>query len=319
MNPLGLPPGFRDILFDEAKTRRMVEGKLAGVFEQRGYREVVPSAIEFVDLYTRGKQSVKDRVYRFLDRQDNLVALRADFTPAVARILSTRASSVEPPVKVWYVGSVFRKVEPEQGRFSEITQVGAELLGTNSISTDAEIIDTAMSCLSALGIDAVQVHINHAGVFRGIVEAMDLDKAALLSVTSELDRKDTRALATRLQELEVPGDVQEQLRALTGLIGGIEVLETAQTKIRNEKSRKALADLEKLSTTLTAWKDVLCYDLTEIDEMEYYTGIMFKFFSPKLRTELGGGGRYDGLMHDLGLRMPAVGFSFSLESLLHLI
>lgn len=319
MNSLGLPPGFRDVLFEEARARRSIEGKLAGVFEQRGYKEVIPSTVEFLDLYTRGKQSIKDRVYRFLDRQDNLLALRADFTPAVARIVSTRSSASEMPIKLWYVGSVFRKVEPEQGRFCEITHAGAELLGTNSISTDAEIITTALSCLSSLGIENVLVHINHAGIFRGIVEAMGLDSTALSLVKSELDRKDTRALAARLQKLDVPGDVQAQLRALTGMIGGEEVLAEARGKIRNEQSRIALAELDGLAAALAPWKKYLCYDLTEIDEMEYYTGIMFKFFSPKLRAELGGGGRYDALMKEFGTGMPAIGFSFSLESLMELV
>lgn len=319
MNSLGLPPGFRDVLFEEARARRSIEGKLAGVFEQRGYKEVIPSTVEFLDLYTRGKQSIKDRVYRFLDRQDNLLALRADFTPAVARIVSTRSSASETAIKVWYVGSVFRKVEPEQGRFCEITQVGAELLGTNSISTDAEIITTALSCLSTLGIENVRVHINHAGIFRGIVEAMGLDNTALSLVKSELDRKDTRALAARLQKLDVPGDVQVQLRALTGMIGGEEVLAEARAKIPNEQSRMALAELDELAAALAPWKKSLCYDITEIDELEYYTGIMFKFFSPRLRAELGGGGRYDALMKEFGPGMPAIGFSFSLESLMELV
>ena len=319
MSVQGLPPGFRDVLSDEAKARRTLEGMLAGVFEQRGYREVTPSTIEYLDLYTRGKQSITDRVYRFLDRQDNLLALRADFTPAIARIVSMRGSALALPIRVWYVGSVFRKVDPEQGRFCEITQVGAELLGTNSVPTDAEIISTAMSCLSILAIDGVQVHINHAGIFRGIVEAMDLDGRALSMVKSELDRKDTRALSARLEQLDVPGDVRAQLRALTGLIGGQELLGEAREKIHNERSRAALQELEALASSLTPWKENLCYDLTEIDEMEYYTGIMFKFFHPKLRGELGGGGRYDALLKEFGTGMPAVGFSFSMESLLELV
>jgi ATP phosphoribosyltransferase regulatory subunit len=319
MNSLGLPPGFRDVLFEEARARRSIEGKLAGVFEHRGYKEVVPSTVEFLDLYTRGKQSIKDRVYRFLDRQDNLLALRADFTPAVARIVSTRAPAAETPMKVWYVGSVFRKVEPEQGRFCEFTQVGAELLGTNSVATDTEIIGTALSCLSSLGISNVLVHINHVGIFRGIVDAMGLDSMALSLVKSELDRKDTRALASRLQKLDVPGDVQAQLHALTGMIGGEDVLVEARAQIRNEQSRMALAELDGLAAALAPWKQYLCYDLTEVDELEYYTGVMFKFFSPRLRVELGGGGRYDALMREFGTEMPAIGFSFSLESLMELV
>lgn len=319
MESLGLPSGFRDILFEEAKKRRRMGNTLAGIFERRGYREVTPSGVELMELYARGNQSIRDRVYRFLDRDDNLLALRADFTPAVARIACTRLSSVDVPLKMWYMGNVFRKVSPKQGRFAEISQVGAELLGVDAAAGDAEIIATALECLSGLGVHDVQVHLNHAGIFRGIVEVMDLDRVALSQVREEVDRKDTRALAARLEHLDVRGDVGDQLRALTRFIGGDEVLTSALAVLSNPVSSSALGELRQIGELLHTWKKHISYDFTEIDEMEYYTGVMFRFYSTRLRSELGGGGRYDSLTKEFGRAMPAVGFSFSVEQLLDLV
>jgi ATP phosphoribosyltransferase regulatory subunit len=319
MTSMGLPIGFRDALFEEAKARRSIEDTLAGVFEQRGFREIIPSSVEFLELYMRGNQAARDHAYRFLDREDNLLALRADFTPAVARIVSTRLASAEPPVKVWYAGNVFRKVDPRQGRYSETTQIGAELIGVHSTASDAELIAAAMLCLSKLGIESVQLHINHAGILSGIVDAAVLDHAERDQVKSQLDRKDMHGLAAKLEELGVRREIQAQLHALSRLIGGEEVVQQALRSIDNERSRSALKELQSLAALLASWKAQIVYDLTEVDEMEYYTGVMFKMLSSRLRTELGGGGRYDTLLREFGTPIPAVGFSFSLENLVELV
>jgi ATP phosphoribosyltransferase regulatory subunit len=77
-------------------------------------------------------------------------------------------------------------------------------------------------------------------------------------------------------------------------------------------------DLLELAERLPCWKDRLLFDLTEIDELEYYTGMMFAIFSPRLKSELGKGGRYDALLQEFGRSLPAVGFSFSLDGLAEL-
>ncbi|MDH3252816.1 MAG: ATP phosphoribosyltransferase regulatory subunit [Ignavibacteria bacterium] len=313
---IGLPAGFRDLLFDQAKTVRTLETQLSVVFELAGYREIVPSTVEYFDLYSRGNQLVRKDVYRFLDRDDNLLALRADFTPAIARIVCSRLSTFQPPVKVWYSGTVFRKVDPQRGPYREVRQVGAELMGLNSITRDAEIINTAMSCLEALGLKNAQVHINHAGIFRGVIDSLGLTEEALRTVQSEIERKDTRALEGRLREIGVSDRMLAQLQKLTTCIGGPEVLQQALSFVESERARDAIQQLQQLAQHIPLSDDRIVFDLTESDEMEYYTGVMFKLFVPRLRHEIGGGGRYDSLLSEFGAQMPAVGFSLSVDSIL---
>ncbi len=315
---IGLPAGFRDLLFDESKKRRVVEAKLASVFERQGYGEVSPSGIEFLDIYARGNQGIKDKTFKFLDRDDNLLALRADFTPAIARIAAARLQNMPLPIKIWYSGSVFRKADLHRGRFHEFIQVGAELLGQNTAGTDAEVLNLAMLCLSALGIRDIQVHVNHAGIFRGIVNALKLDRQALKLVKSKIDRKDMRGLASRLETLGVAQDLRQQMECLSRSVGGLPVLATARSAITNPESRRAIDELAGLASSLESWKEHIVFDLTEIDEMEYYTGIMFEIFCPGLTSELGRGGRYDALLRDFGADMPAIGFSFSMDRLVEL-
>jgi len=316
---IGLPAGFRDLLFGDAQSRRRIEDSLARLFGEHGYGEIAPSAVEYHELYRRGNQSVEDRAVKFLDRDDNLLALRADFTPAIARIAASRLLQIPRPIRVWYAGSVFRKVDPKRGRYCEFRQVGAELLGLDSVEQDVEIIDLALSSLDALGVRDAKLHINHAGIFRSLVNDLRLDRKSLRQVKAAIDRKDARGLAARLESLGVSADIHDQLEVLASCVGGEEVLQRASEAVTNTSARYAIAGLRKLANGLTRWRDLITFDLAEIDEMEYYTGIMFTLFHPRLTTELGGGGRYDALLREFGAELPAVGFSFSVDALADLV
>ena len=316
---IGLPSGFRDVLFDEARGRRQIESKLATVFENAGYGEIIPSSIEFFETYLRGNEVARERAYRFLNRDDILLALRADFTLSVARIAATRLAGSLPPYRVWYCGNVFRKVDASRGNYKETSQAGAELLGINSATSDVEILRVALNCLAALGIDDVQLHLNHAGIFKGIADALGLDVEALRHVKSEIDRKDTRSLALRLRELGANTDLAAHLDLLSRSIGDETVLAKAEKQISVPASLAAINELRQIADALAFWRGNLTFDLTEIDEMEYYTGVFFSFFSPKLKHELGRGGRYDNMLAGFGAPMPAVGFSFSMDELVRLV
>jgi len=312
-NVIGLPAGFRDLLFEEAETRRRVENGFAAVFSSGGYREIVPSGVEFLDVYGRGNQGVKDRTFKFLDRDDNLLALRADFTPSVARIVAGRLRAGPLPIRLWYSGSVFRKADRHRGQFHEFSQIGAELIGVNSIARDAEVLDVALTCLMGAGVEDACVHVNHAGIFRGIVAALGLDARSLEKVKSAIDRKDMRTLGTRLEQLGVAAPVRSQVNTLSRCVGDAGVLAEASASVANDESLRAIGELVSLSGLLPQWASRIVFDLTEIDELEYYTGAMFNFFSPSHTGELGRGGRYDGLLKEFGADLPAVGFSLSLD------
>jgi ATP phosphoribosyltransferase regulatory subunit len=316
---IGLPTGFRDVIFDEARSRRRIEQQFAEVFDKRGFGEISPSGVEYLDVYTRGRQSIKDITFKFLDRDDNLLALRADFTPAIARVVSSGVLAEEVPYRIWYSGNVFRKADVHRGRFHEFRQIGAELLGTNSIERDVEVLQVALACLSSAGIKNVYLHLNHAGIFRGIIKSLSLDPDALRQVKTEIDRKDVRRVALRLQDFGVARDVQRQVDAICRCVGTREDLLAARKAIDNPEAASAMDELLELSSRLSSGTENIVFDLTEIDEMEYYTGVMFAFFSPKVSTELGRGGRYDTLLREFGRSMPAVGFSFSLDNLVSLL
>jgi len=316
---IGLPAGFRDILFDDAAKRRNITTTLAPLLAREGYKELSPSTIEFLDLYSRGHQSVRQRAFRFLDRDDNLLALRADFTPAVARIAAGPLKDEPLPLKLWYCGSVFRKTGRERGGFTEMAQIGAELIGDGSASSDAGLLKLMLTSLQQLGIAGVSLHLNHAGIFRGIVRELRLSPKAIRALKAEIDRKDVRGLADHLDGIGVGQELQQQLHQLSRLIGPASVLDEALGVLTNEESRSAIGELRTIASQLTQWRDLITFDLSEIDDLEYYTGVMCAVFTSQLNRELGKGGRYDSLLREFGRDLPAVGFSLSLDAMVELV
>lgn len=316
---IGLPAGFRDTLFDDAAKRRTITTRLAPYFEERGYREVSPSTIEFLDLYARGHQSARQRAYRFLDRDDNLLALRADFTPSVARIAAGPLKDEPLPLRLWYGGSVFRKTGRERGGFIEMAQIGAEMIGDGSTTSDVEILNLMLASLENLGIKGLSLHLNHAGVFRGILRELRLSPKDVRALKAEIDRKDVRALATHLDLIGIGAELQQQLHHLSRLVGPSSVLDEALRVLTNDESRSAIKQLRDIASRLDRWRDIITFDLTEIDDLEYYTGVMWAVFTSQLNRELGKGGRYDTLLREFGRDLPAIGFSLSLDALAELL
>jgi ATP phosphoribosyltransferase regulatory subunit len=128
-----------------------------------------------------------------------------------------------------------------------------------------------------------------------------------------------RKVTARLERQGVDQLVRDQLEAVCRCVGGIDILKATADLITNAESRHAIESLVQLWQELSRWKDRIIFDLTEIDEMEYYTGVMFAFFSPRLSSELGRGGRYDNLVQEFGRALPAVGFSFAVDGLAELL
>ena len=152
------------------------------------------------------------------------------------------------------------------------------------------MLSVALECLSKSGFPDACVHVNHAGIFRGIVNSLGLQESELADVRSAIDRKDMRALGARLEELGVHGSVRAQVHALSRCIGDLRALASVASSIDNRESRDAIASLESLAARLPGWRDRIIFDLTEIDEMEYYTGVMFTFLSPVHPSSWAGGG-----------------------------
>ena len=309
-----LPKGAKIYLPDEAAEKRCVEERLLGVFRRWGYREIVTPAYEYFDVLSQGTDhDLQERMFKMVDRESGrLLALRADITPQIARIVATRMRDDAKPLRLAYVTNVFRYDEPHVGRYREFYQAGVELVGLPHPEADAEMIAMTVEGLQALGLERFQIDVGQADFFRGILEDLEVDEATARELRLALGRKDQSSLERLVAELGAPGAVTELLLALPGLYGRGDVLERAERLVKNPRTEAALTNLAEVYRLLRAYglAEAVLLDLGEVRGFDYYSGVHFEAYVSGLGAALVGGGRYDDMLGRFGYECPATGFAF---------
>jgi ATP phosphoribosyltransferase regulatory subunit len=314
-----IPLGTQVLFGKAAKKRRQIEHAIFSVFEAWSYEEIIPPIFDYYDVFTKGMGlELEDTLYRFLDREGNILALRPEFTSLVAKSVATRLSDHPKPLRLCYCGEVLRYEAPRGGRQREFFQIGLEHIGGEKIHSDAEVILVAIESLRKLGIQAFQINLGELGYFAGIVERIDFSPQDLSKIKGLIDLKDEVGLKSEMERLNLSDRRRHIILSLVHLTGNADVLQRARQLVSNEKSQYALANLERLYQELKRHNvaEHITIDLSEVRGLDYYTGTVFKIYVPGLGFEIGGGGRYDNLLKNFGSGFPAVGFSFSLERLM---
>ena len=315
-----LPKGAKIYLPDEAAQKRRVEAELWSVFRKWGYREIVTPAYEYFDVLAQGTdQELQERMFKMVDRESGrLLALRADVTPQIARIVATRMREEPKPLRLAYVTNVFRYDEPHVGRYREFHQAGVELVGLPNPEGDAELIAMTVEGLRALGLERFQLDVGQADFFRGLLEDLGLDEARAGDLRSALGRKDVSALERIVAGLGAPAAVGELLLGLPTLYGRADVLDRAERLVKNPRSEAALRNLAEVYRLLTVYglADSVLLDLGEVSGFDYYSGVHFEAYVSGLGAPLAGGGRYDHMLARFGYDCPATGFAFEVGRVL---
>jgi ATP phosphoribosyltransferase regulatory subunit len=247
-----------------------------------------------------------------------MLALRADITPQIARIVATRLRDEPMPLRLAYLGNVFRYDDPQVGRYREFYQAGVELVGLEKPEADAEMIAMAVEGLRALGLGQFQVNVGQADFFRGVLDELRIDRPQARQLQEALSRKDASALEQLIAELAPPAATAELLLALPGLFGREEVLERAGALVKNARSERALANLAEVHRLLRVYglADSVILDLGEVRGFDYYSGVHFEGYVAGLGADICGGGRYDSMLARFGYDCPATGFAFDVGRLL---
>jgi ATP phosphoribosyltransferase regulatory subunit len=307
-----LPHGVQDLVLGEAVRRRQAEAELRSLFTRWSYREVIPPTFEYDDSLSVGAGPELRRVmYRFFDREGHTLALRADFTTQVARVVGSKFSDPVLPLRFFYMGSVFRYDEPQVGRQREFTQAGVELIGANTPVADAEVVALAVAALEALGIADFQINLGQMSLFRALTS--DLSRGQVECIREATDHKNRSRLLAALDEAGVRGAVRQVLLHLPQLMGGIEVLEGPRAL--GGAVAEAAESLAQVYDLLQAHgvAERVILDLGEVRGMDYYTGITFRGVAHGLGWPVLSGGRYDELVGQFGKPLAAVGFGMGIE------
>jgi len=310
-----LPPGVRDYLPVAAARRRGLAATAAAEIERWGYRGIITPLYEYADVLARGMGAAVQAM-RFVEpASGEVVALRPDLTPQVARLVATRMHDEPGPVRLYYQGSVVRL----DGARREIFQIGVELIDAPQPGGDLEVVALAEAALGALGIADYTVDLGHAAVVRAAVGLgsgdLGLDDEAMAALHLALMRKDGAAVAS-LATLTRVSDARKQLLcALPSLYGGPDVLGRARALVEDSTARAAIDELELLCARLGELgpAERLSIDLGEVRGFDYYTGTRFALYAEGVGGALASGGRYDGLVARFGRPARAAGFALDVD------
>jgi ATP phosphoribosyltransferase regulatory subunit len=314
-----VPPGSLDLLAGDVRRRRSVQRAWFALAEEHGYEEVIPPTFEYEEVFTRSAgPELTSRLIRFVDRDGALVALRADFTSSIARMVATRLLGAPLPLRLAYAGKVYRQEPEGVGRRREIFQLGAELIGDPSARADVEALRLVVTLVRGLGIGEFQINLGDIRFIRPLLQGLDTDQAEALRTA--IDRKDRAALAATAREIGAADGVARALVALPELIGRGEVLERARSLATTPEAEAAIQRLSEVDALLSPdERSHVVYDLGEIRGLGYYTGIQFELFVAGVGRAVGYGGRYDDLLALYGADRPAVGFALETDALADLV
>jgi ATP phosphoribosyltransferase regulatory subunit len=305
-----IPSGTRDVLPDEMRELRSITDALREVFERHGYGEVYTPAIEYESTLRRGDGGVQP-AYRVFDDHGEVLALRADMTVPIARLVATRYPTAEPPLRFGYVAHAYRQVTPHRGQMREFLQAGIELVGAPGSAGTAEALTVLCHALDAVGLQGYRVGLGDASLYPALLSGLGVDAEHRERLLHELATKDFVGLEREVRELGVAAADAELLVGVPQLRGGPGVLEAPPGPVAD-----ALAGLRAVLDRLDAGvAERVIFDLGLARGLGYYTGAVFDVYDPALGEPLGGGGRYDDLLGRFGRSLPAVGFAIGVDRL----
>lgn len=303
-----VPTGTRDLLPDELALERGISLAILDVFSKSGYREVATPALEYEETMRLGDPRAAERAYHVTDNDGRILVARFDSTIPIARMAATTLASADPPLRLCYLQSVLRPIEPKRGQSREFLQVGMELLGLDAPVGDAEAVTLACRVLEAAGIEDYRIAVGDSALFGNLLDAAGLDSEqnakARESVMYELETRDLVGLGRALAEAGLSEATRDQLLQTAQARGGKELLDRPGTERLRELS--ALLEGDDVSSRVI-------FDLGLIRSQTYYTGTVLEVYAAGYGSPLGGGGRYDELVGRFGRDLSAFGFALNMD------
>ena len=304
---ISAPKGVSEYVPNRSVAFEFVRENLIAPAKRAGYQLIELPVFEDTELFTRGvgesTDVVSKEMYTFEDRGGRSITLRPEGTAGVMRaVIEHGLDRGQLPVKVWYSGQFFRAERPQAGRYRQFYQVGIEAIGLDDPAIDAEIIAIADAGFKAIGLTKYRLEITSLGD----AESRAAHRVDLVKFISTLTLDEATKERARINPLRLFDDKREEMRTM---------MADAPLLINylNEESKLQFQQVQKFLDALG-----ISYQLNPrmVRGLDYYTGTTFEFVHDLLGAQsgIGGGGRYDGLMEQLGGQsLSGIGFGLGVD------
>ncbi len=310
MSKYQAPKGVSEYFPPRSNLFEVVRDQLIAPAKRAGYSLIELPVFEDTELFERGvgesTDVVSKEMYTFEDRGGRSITLRPEGTAGVMRsVIENNLDRGQLPVKVFYVGPFFRAEKPQAGRYRQFYQVGIEAIGYNDPEIDAEVIWVADSAFKALGLKKYELQITTLGD----AASRAAHRIELVKFLDKLNLDEETKIRARLNPLRLFDDKRPEI---------ITAMKDAPMLVNylNEESR---SNFEKVKASLSALGIHYSINPRMVRGLDYYTGTTFEFMHPMLGAQsgIGGGGRYDGLMNQLGGQdLSGIGFGIGIDRVL---
>ena len=304
------PKGVSEYLPPRSASFEWVREKLINPAKLAGYQLMELPVFEDTQLFSRGvgesTDVVSKEMYTFEDRGGRSITLRPEGTAGVMRaVIEHSLDRGQLPVKVYYSGAFFRAERPQAGRYRQFYQVGVESIGIDDPAIDAEIIALADNAFKSIGLKRYRLEITSLGD----QASRAAHRSDLVQFLAGLDLDDATRARAEINPLRIFDDKREEIKAL--MVGAPLLIDylTPESK----------ANFDQVRTYLDALKISYVINPRMVRGLDYYTGTTFEFVHEDLAAQsgIGGGGRYDGLMHTLGgSDLSGIGFGLGVDRVL---
>ncbi len=308
------PAGARDLLPLDVAQKCWIEQRLQQVFHRWSYHRIITPTLERLDTLMAGGAIQLETVMQLREAEEGVLGLRPELTASIARAAVTRMAGVTYPQRLYYNANVFQR---DQGGSAsnqqEFYQAGVELLGGSGLLADAEVLLLLSDCLNTLGLGQWHLILGEAELTRSLLSPFPSAlQDQVRHCIAQLDR-------VALEALPLSPDLQQRALLLFDLRGKpANVLQKVASLDLELPQREVLNNLKSL-IELLGESFPLTLDLSLIQTLDYYTGIVFEVISDgDGQRVLGRGGRYDQLLslyHPRGEMIPGIGFALNIEDL----
>jgi histidyl-tRNA synthetase len=313
--PIQAVKGTKDLLPDEIAAWHRIEGTARALFALYGYREIRTPIFEPTELFARGigqeTDIVSKEMYTFEDRDGSSLTLRPEATAGIVRaVIEHNLINTDPALKVYTLGPMFRRERPQKGRYRQFHQVNLEVFGVTSPSIDVEVVEMALAYLEGCGLTQYELVLNSVGDAKCRPAYVATLQTALRARAGELCADCQRRTETnplRVLDCKVPED-QSVIESLPRISDHL-----------CDECRAHFAEVRRELELLG-----IPYRLSHrlVRGLDYYVRTTFEVLSGELgaQNSVLGGGRYDGLVKELGgPDIPGIGFALGMERLVMLI
>jgi len=304
---ISAPKGVSEYTPPRSSSFEFVRESLIAPARKAGYQLIELPVFEDTDLFKRGvgesTDVVSKEMYTFEDRGGRSITLRPEGTAGVMRsVIEHGLDRGQLPVKVWYSGQFFRAERPQAGRYRQFYQVGIEAIGLDDPAIDAEVISIADAGFKALGLKQYRLEITSLGD----AQSRAAHKVDLLKFIATLDLDEATAERAAINPLRLFDDKREEMK---------QAMANAPLLV-NYLSDSSRAHFDQVIGYLDALKVSYTLNPRMVRGLDYYTGTTFEFVHDLLGAQsgIGGGGRYDGLMEQLGGQsLSGIGFGLGVD------